>query len=264
VEADLNNDIVGNIEGLNGVIDDTTVRVFSEGTRATETADEAKARRSRGGEVDSASRNVARYMKVLGETYIPNWHVMMVYRTDRYGRGGDHVPFNALGFPAVRVTEGNENFTRQHQDVRVEGGVSYGDVLTGVNVAYLAKVTAMNAITLAAMAWAPAPPNGVTVASPLAKGMSGGPDTQLTWQPAAGEAAADVAGFRVRWRATTEPPWSHERFVGMTSTYTLANISIDDSFFGVASVSKAGFESPVVFPGAAGAFEQAPAPAAKP
>jgi hypothetical protein len=253
VEADLNNDIVGNSHGQNGVSDSTTVRVFSEGTRALETVKEAADRRYHGGELDSPSRNLARYMQALAERYIPNWHVLVVYRTDRYGRGGDHTAFNALGYPAVRVTESYEDFTHQHQDVRVEGGVHYGDVLAGVDFAYLAKVTAMNAVTLAAMAWAPAPPAGVSVASDPAPGLSGGTDTVLSWKPAAG-----ATGYRLHWRLTTEPQWTHGRYVGPGGQYTLKDISIDDWFFGVSAVSADGFESPVVFPGPAGAFDAAP------
>lgn len=260
VEADLNNDIVGNIEGLDGVINNTQVRVFSEGTRALETADEARVRRYNGGELDSPSRNVARYMQALAERYIPNWQVMLVYRTDRYGRGGDHVAFNALGFPALRVTEGSENFARQHQDVRVENGIHYGDVLSGVNFPYLAKVTAMNAIALASMAWAPAPPSGVALDANVQPGMSGSPDTRLRWHAA----PAGAAGYRVCWRLTTDPQWSHAEYVGDLGEYTLKDISIDDYFFGVASVSADGYASPVVFPGATGAFWPEAASGGKP
>ncbi len=256
VEADLNDDIVGNSHGQNGVSDDTLVRVFSEGTRALETSKEANDRRYHGGEIDSPSRNIARYVQQLGETYIPNWRVMLVYRTDRYGRGGDHTAFNALGFPAVRLTESHEDFTHQHQDVRTEGGVHYGDVLSGVDFPYLAKVAATNAIALAAMAWAPAPPQGVAIASDPAPGLSGGTDTVFDWKPVPG-----AAGYRLYWRATTDPRWSQGRYVGPVQHYLLKDVSIDDWFFGVAAISADGFESPVVFPGPAGAFIPAPAPA---
>lgn len=253
VEADLNDDIVGNSRGQNGVTDNTTVRVFSEGTRALETEKESADRRYHGGEVDSPSRNLARYLKLLGETYIPNWKVMLVYRTDRYGRGGDQTAFNALGYPAVRITEAHEDFTHQHQDVRTEAGVRYGDELSGVDFQYLAKVTAMNALGLASMAWAPAPPAGVAIATDPAPGLSGGTDTMVSWHPAPG-----ATGYCIHWRATTEPQWSQCRYVGNVSRFTLSDISIDDSFFGVASVSGGGIESPVVFPGPAGAFQPAP------
>jgi len=250
VEADLNNDIVGNSHGQNGIVDNTSVRVFSEGTRALETQKEAAYRRYHGGELDSPSRNVARYMQVLGEKYVPNWHVKMVYRTDRFGRGGDQTAFNALGFPAVRVTEANEDFTKQHQDVRMDNGIHYGDVLSGVDFDYLAKVTAMNAVTLAAMAWAPAPPVDLDIAADPAPGLSGGVDTLIKWK----SPGADASGFDVHWRLTTDPQWSKSRFVGDAQEYTLKDVSIDDYFFGAASVSADGYESPVEFPGATGSF----------
>ena len=245
VEADLNNDIVGATRGQNGVVNPARLRVFSEGTRDTETAEDAKERRFEGGENDSPSRNVARYAKGVAESYIPNWTVALVYRLDRFGRGGDHSAFNALGLPAVRFTENAEDYRHQHQDVRTEGGVEYGDTIANVDFAYLAKVTATNALAAASMASAPPPPVNVKVAGAVT------PDTQLTWTASAGSPAA---GYRVHWRDTTEPAWTHAREAGKNTALTLANIAIDDFAFGVASVSADGFESPVVFPGAAGAF----------
>ena len=245
VETDLNNDIVGATRGQNGVVNNTRVRLFSEGTRDTETAQEAKQRRFEGGENDSASRNVARYAKAVAERYMPNWTVALVYRLDRFGRGGDHSAFNALGFPAVRFTENAENYQHQHQDLRTEGGVQYGDTLANVDFAYLARVTATNALTAASLASAPPPPMNVKIAGAVT------PDTQLTWNASPGSAAA---GYRVHWRDTTEVTWSHALAAGNALTATLANMAIDDFAFGVASVSADGFESPVVFPGAAGAF----------
>jgi Zn-dependent M28 family amino/carboxypeptidase len=245
LEADLNDDIVGGISGSNGVVDNTRLRVFSEGTRETETAEEAKQRRYEGGENDSASRNVARYAKTLAEKYLSNWSVMLVYRLDRFGRGGDHSAFNALGYPAVRFTENAENYRRQHQDVRIEGGVPYGDTPEFVDPPYLAKVTATNAITAASLASAPPPPAAVKVGGAVTA------DTQLTWEPGPGEAAA---AYRVYWRDTSEPLWSHSRDVGSAVSVTLPNIVVDDFVFGVASVSADGFESPVAFAGPAGAF----------
>jgi Zn-dependent M28 family amino/carboxypeptidase len=250
VEADLNNDIVGATRGQNGVVNNTRLRLFSEGTRDTETAEDAKQRRFEGGENDSASRNVARYAKAVAESYMPNWTVALVYRLDRFGRGGDHSAFNALGFPAVRFTENAENYRHQHQDLRTEGGIEYGDTLANVDFPYLAKVTATNALAAASMASAPPPPDRVKVAGAVT------PDAQLTWAPGAGMPAA---GFRVYWRDTTEPMWTHSRDAGKSETLTLANVAIDDFSFGVASVSAEGFESPVVFPGAAGAFWTRPA-----
>jgi Zn-dependent M28 family amino/carboxypeptidase len=245
VEANLNNDIVGGTRGLNGVLDNTRLRLFSEGTRDAETADDAKQRRFEGGENDSASRNVARYAKQLAETYIPNWTVALVYRLDRFGRGGDHSAFNALGYPAVRFTENSENYRHQHQDLRTEGGVEYGDTIAYVDFPYLAKVTTTNAIAAASMASAPPPPAHVKIAGAVTA------DTTLTWKAAPGLPAA---GYRVHWRDTTEAVWTHSRDAGTAESLTLANVAIDDFAFGVASVSADGFESPVVFPGAAGAF----------
>ncbi len=248
VKAVLNNDMIGNVEGIDGVIDNTTARVFSEGTRATETPEQARIRRFTGGEVDSPSRNLARYIDRLADRYVPNLHVMMVYRLDRFGRGGHHRPFNDLGMPAVRIMEAHENYIRQHQDLRVAHGVRYGDVIEGVNFPYAAKLTALNVVTLASLASAPPFPSGVKITGAVS------PDTTLSWTPPKGRAAENLAGYRVYWRLTDQPQWQWSRWVGMTDRATLKNIVIDNYFFGVASVSKDGFESPIVFPGPAGSF----------
>jgi Zn-dependent M28 family amino/carboxypeptidase len=243
VQAVINNDMIGNIRGINGVIDNTTARVFSEGTRYVETEDEARLRRFQGGEVDSASRNVARYVDQMADLYIPNLDVMMVYRLDRFGRGGHHRPFNEAGFPAVRIMETNENYNWQHQDIRVENDIAYGDVLEHVDFDYAAKLTALNAVTLASMAWAPAPPGNVSISGQVS------PDTTLMWDKVDG-----ASHYRIHWRLTTEPQWTHSRTVGDVSEFTLQNVVIDNYFFGVSSVSADGIQSPVVFPGPAGAF----------
>ena len=244
VEADLNNDIVGGTQGQNGVLNNTRVRIFSEGTRDTETPDEAKQRRAEGGENDSASRNVARYVKGVAEAYIPNWTVALVYRLDRFGRGGDHAAFNALGFPAVRFTENAEDYRHQHQDLRTQAGVEFGDTVAHVDFGYVARVAATNAVAAAAMASAPAPPDQVKVAGAVAA------DTDLTWTMSA---APDVT-YRVYWRETTAPAWMFSRDAGHRGNFKLENVAVDDFAFGVAAVSASGYESPVVFPGAAGAF----------
>ncbi len=249
VEADLNNDIVGNSEGTNGVRDTTHVRVFSEGTRAVETPEEANRRRYNGGEVDLPSRNLARFMDRLADQYLTNFDVRMVYRTDRYGRGGDQVRMLEAGYPAVRVTEAVENYNRQHQDLRTENGIRYGDVLEGVDFAYLAQVARLNIVSMAALASAPAPPSGVTIGGGVSS------DTTLTWRPSPG-----AASYRVHWRATTEPQWSNHRDAGAATTLKLENIIIDDYFFGVSAISSDGFESPIVFPTVAGAFFPEPPP----
>jgi hypothetical protein len=247
VEVDLNNDIIGSSRGGDGVHDNTTVRVFSEGTRTLETPAQADKRRYNGGEVDSPSRNVARFMATQAERHLTNFRVQMVYRTDRYGRGGDQVAFLQQGYPAVRVTEAHEDYTHQHQDNRTENGVVYGDTLEFVDLAYLAQVTRLNLVTLAALAQAPAPPRGVTISGAVT------PHTTLAWQHQPG-----VAGHRVWWRGTTEPLWRFSRYVPADAPepdrLTLPHIVIDDWFFGVSAVSVDGYESPVVFAGDAGAF----------
>ena len=248
VEANLNNDIVGNTEGVGGVRDNTHVRVFSEGTRTTETPEEANRRRYNGGEVDSPSRNLARYLDTIADRYLTNLDVVMVYRTDRFGRGGDQVEMLRAGFPAVRVTEAVENYTRQHQDLCTDKGVKFGDTIDGVDFAYAAKLTALNAVSLAGMAWAPPPPAEVTIKGAVSA------DTTLSWQRPPSAQAPNLAGYKVYWRLTTEPTWTHARYVGNVDAYTLENVVIDNYFFGVAAVARDGSESPVVFPGAAGSF----------
>ena len=248
IEAVLNNDMIGNIAGINGVIDNTTARVFSEGTRVTETADEARQRRFTGGEVDSPSRNLARYVDRLADLYIPNLDTMMIYRLDRFGRGGHHRPFNDAGYPAVRIMETNEHYDRQHQDLRTEDGVTYGDTIEFVDFDYAAKLTALNAVTLASLAAAPPPPADVTIEGAVSA------DTTLSWSRPSGRQARDLAGYRVYWRLTTDAQWTNSVWAGDVTTHTLKNTVIDNYFFGVAAVSKDGYESPVVFPGPAGSF----------
>ncbi|HEX7687591.1 MAG TPA: M20/M25/M40 family metallo-hydrolase, partial [Burkholderiaceae bacterium] len=244
VEADLNNDIVGSSRGEDGVADNGVVRVFSEGTKSTETPAQATHRRYNGGEVDSPSRNLARFVAGLAERTLTNFRAQLVYRTDRYGRGGDQVPFLEHGFPALRFTEPHEDYRREHQDLRTEAGTAYGDTLAGVDFAYLAQVTRLNAIALAALANAPAPVAGLAVEGAVTT------DTRLHWTPSPGAAC-----YRAWWRDTTSPTWQHVRDVPAGATaVTLKDVDIDDFFFGVSAVSADGWESPVVFPGDAGSF----------
>jgi hypothetical protein len=248
LKAVLNNDMIGNIEGVNGIIDNTTARIFAEGTRQTETQDEANLRRFTGGEVDSPSRNLARYIDMMADRYIENLDTMVIYRLDRFRRGGHHRPFNDLGFPGVRIMETNENYNRQHQDLRTEDGIVYGDTIDGVDFDYAAKLTALNAVSLAGMSWAPKPPINVAISGAVQ------PSTTLKWDALNEDENPNLKGYKIYWRLTDAPQWQFSRYVGKVTEATLNNVVIDNYFFGVASVSEDGFESPVVYPGAAGAF----------
>jgi hypothetical protein len=233
-----NNDMIGNIEGVDGVIDNRTFRIFSEPVPPTETEEERNKRRFYGGEIDGISRQLARYVHKTTLTYMPEMNPMMIYRLDRFGRGGHHRPFNDLGFAGIRIMEAHENYNRQHQDLHTEKGIQYGDVIEGINFGYAAKLTAVNAINLASMAWAPKPPENVEIGGIVE------PSTKLRWEKVDG----DIAGYKIYWRDTTASQWQHSRFVGDVSEFTLNGIVIDNFFFGVASVGKNGFESMVVFP----------------
>lgn len=249
IKAVLNNDMIGNIKGINGVINNTTARVFSEGTRAVETEREGRIRRFTGGEVDSPSRNIARYVDTMADKYIPNLDIMMIYRLDRFGRGGHHRPFNAVGIPGVRIMETNENYVMQHQDLRVEDGIKYGDTIDGVDFDYAAKLTNLNAVVMAGMAWAPSPPANVQIQGAVR------PSTTLSWDALDEEQNPQLAGYKVYWRLTDHNQWQWSEFVPADQTkHTLENVVIDNYLFGVAAVSKEGFESPVVFPGPNGSF----------
>ncbi len=233
----LNNDMIGNIEGVDGVIDNREFRIFSEPTDPTETDRERGARRFYGGEVDGISRQLARYIHNSVQTYMPEMRPMMVYRLDRFGRGGHHRPFNDLGFAGVRIMEAHENYTQQHQDIRVENGIAYGDVVAHVNFPYARKLTAVNAINLAQLAWAPTRPQNVKIGGIVQA------DARLAWDKVDG-----AVGYRVYWRDTTSPIWDHSRYVGDVNEFTLDGIVIDNFFFGVAAVGSDGIESIVSFP----------------
>jgi Zn-dependent M28 family amino/carboxypeptidase len=248
VVANLNNDIIGNTEGIGGARDNTHVRVFSEGTKAVETPEEANRRRYNGGEVDSPSRQVARYLDALADRYLTNLDVVMVYRTDRFSRGGDQVRMLEAGYPAVRLTEAVENYNRQHQDLRSRDGVRYGDTVEGVDFPYLAQVTRLNVLGLASLAAAPAPPTGVEVSGAVSA------DTTVKWTP-----SPDAVAYRVWWRGTTDATWRYSRLVPPTGDSKLVGVNIDDWFFGVSAVGRDGHESPVVFPGAPGRWAREPA-----
>jgi hypothetical protein len=184
----------------------------------------------------------------MADEFIPNLDVMMIYRLDRFGRGGHHRPFNEAGIPGVRIMETNEHYHRQHQDLRVEDGIEYGDVIEGVNFDYARKLTALNVVSLAGMAMAPPFPANVEIEGAVR------PSTTLRWTAPEGAAAENLAGYRVYWRLTTAPQWTWSRDVGLVESFTLENIVIDNYLFGVASVSTDGVASPVVFPGPTGSF----------
>jgi len=240
VDAMFTNDIVGNTLGGNGVRDRGEVRVFSEGVPSNETEAEATTRRSVGGENDSASRQLARFIKETGDSFVPQFKVMLVYRRDRYGRGGDHIPFLERGYPAVRFTEVNEEFKHQHQNVRVENGVQYGDLPQFVDFAYIANVARVNAASLAALAWAPSRPKGVTI---LTGRLSN--DTDLRWDA---NKEPDLAGYEIVWRDTTSPVWTNSKAVGNVTSFTMKGMSKDNFFFGVRAIDKDGNRSPVTYP----------------
>ena len=235
----LNNDMIGNIEGVDGVIDNRGFRIFSEPTPVTETERARKQRRFYGGEVDGISRQLARYVHKTTQTYMPEMNPMLIYRLDRFGRGGHHRPFNDVGFAGIRIMEAHENYNRQHQDIRNENGIAYGDVLSGVNAAYSAKLTAVNAISLAALAWAPPAPKEVAIGGVVA------PSTRLEW---VASESPNTAGYVVYWRDTTSPTWQYSKYVGNKTQTTLDGIVLDNYLFGVAAVGTDGHQSTVVFP----------------
>ncbi len=235
----LNNDMIGNIEGVDGVIDNLTFRIFSEPTPANESDVSIKRRRFYGGEVDGNSRQLARYIYKNVTKYMPEMNPMMIYRLDRFGRGGHHRPFNDLGYAGVRIMEAHENYNRQHQDLRIENGINYGDVISGVNFDYAKKLTAVNAINLASLGWSPKEPKNVKIGGAVK------PSTTLKWKKSND---SSIKGYKIYWRETTSPHWDKSKFVGKVDSHTLEGVVIDSYFFGVSSIGKNNQESVVVFP----------------
>ena len=232
----LNNDMIGNIKGVDGIIDNRTFRIFSEPVPANETERQRKMRRFYGGEVDGISRQLARYIHKQTKTYMPEMNPMMIYRLDRFGRGGHHRPFNDLGFAGIRIMEAHENYTQQHQDIRTENGITYGDTFEHVNFGYAKKLTAVNAINLALLAWSPPAPTEVAIGGIVEA------SARLKWNKVEG-----AKGYKIYWRDTTSPTWDHSRYIE-TTEFTLDGIVIDNFFFGVSAVGENGHESVVVFP----------------
>ena len=235
----LNNDMIGNIEGVDGVIDNLSFRIFSEPTPANESEVSIKRRRFYGGEVDGNSRQLARYIHNTVRKYMPEMNPMMIYRLDRFGRGGHHRPFNDLGYAGVRIMEAHENYNRQHQDIRTENGIEYGDVISGVNFKYAKKLTAVNAINLASLGWSPEEPINVKIGGAVK------PSTKLKWEKPKN---SKILGYKIYWRKTTSAYWENSRFVGDTNEFTLKGIVIDNFLFGVSSVGTNNQESIIVFP----------------
>ena len=235
----ITNDIIGNSYGVEtGIKDNKSVRIFSEGVSVVETPAEAAVRTSTGSENDGRARQFARYIKEVGERYVDQLDVKLIYRRDRYLRGGDHTPFSQAGFPGIRVTEMNENFDRQHQTVRKENGVDYGDLPDFVDYAYTQKVARMNIASLANLALSPREPENVgVVTSQLTN------KTVLKWEKPKGEAPA---GYYVVMRETSSPIWEKKFFI--IGTTAELNYSKDNYYFGVQSVDAEGHESLVVIP----------------
>lgn len=240
IEAMLTNDIVGGVTTFKSAANRQTVRVFSEGVPSNETEQEANTRRGTGGENDSASRQLARFIKETAEIYSPKFGVAMIYRRDRYLRGGDHIPFLERGFTAVRITETNEDYDRQHQNVGTREGKFYGDTPEFIDFEYVANVARVNAAALARLALAPARPRNVGMVTARL-----GNDTELKWDA---NAEADLAGYEIVWRDTTSPVWTNSLTVGNVTNFVMKAMSKDNYFFGVRAVDKNGNKSPVSFP----------------
>ena len=240
IEAMFTNDIIGGVTSYKNAPDRQSVRVFAEGVPSNEVEAEANQRRSVGGENDSASRQLGRFIKEIADVYSPKFRVQMIYRRDRYGRGGDHIPFLERGFAAVRFTEPHEDFTHQHQSVKIVDGKQFGDLPEFVDYEYVASVTRINAASLASLALAPARPKNVVIITTRLTN-----DTDLKW---AANTDADLAGYEIVWRDTISPFWTNSLFVGNVTSYTAKEMSKDNYFFGVRAIDKDGNKSPVSYP----------------
>jgi Zn-dependent M28 family amino/carboxypeptidase len=239
VQGMFTNDIVGSSRADDGTRDAHTVRLFAEGVPTAETPAEAAIRRSVGGENDSPPRQLARFVREVAANHETDMNVRVIYRRDRYLRGGDHIGFLEQGYPAARFTEPNEDYAHQHQDVRVENGKQFGDLPEFCDFRFIAGVARVNAATLWSLANAPGTPKGVrVVTSNLTT------DTELVWQRGT---EPDLAGYEVVWRETTAPEWTNVRRVGDVTTATI-DLSKDNVFFGVRAVDRTGHRSPVAYP----------------
>lgn len=236
VGAVLNNDIVGNTMGQNGVRVADRVRVFSEGIRASEGIEDQVRRRGDGGEDDGPSRALAKAVDKVASGVPGGLDVFVVRRPDRFGRGGDHEPFLKLGYPAIRFSVGAENYDQQHQDLRTENGRVYGDTVDRMDFPYLAKVTALNVATIRRLANAPTAPEGVTLDGALSF------DTRVTWNAVPG-----ARSYNVYWRRNDMSDWQQTRGVAGRTQTVLKDVPVDDHFVGVSAVAADGSESIVTF-----------------
>jgi Zn-dependent M28 family amino/carboxypeptidase len=237
VQGMFTNDIVGSSTADDGSRDPHSIRLFAEGVPTDESPAEADVRRSVGGENDSPARQLARFVSEVADNRATGMRVRVIYRRDRYLRGGDHIPLLERGFPAARFTEPNENFAHQHQDVRVEGGTQYGDLPEFCDFDFIARTARVNAATLWSLATAPGTPTNAHV---LTAELTN--DTELVWDPTPG-----AAGYEVVWRPTTEDRWTHVIDVG-SATHARVDPSKDNVFFGIRSVDRRGHRSPAAFP----------------
>ena len=241
IEGMLNNDIVGNTHGGQGVSRPNVIRLFAEGVPTSETPAQAATRQSTGGENDSPSRQLARYVEEVAEPALHGVDVQIMYRRDRYLRSGDQVSFLQRGYPAVRFTEPDEDYNHEHQNVRVENGVQFGDLPQFVDYRYIARVTApVNAMALLSLARAPVAPKNTRLITAML-----GNDTELRWNA---NPEPDVKGYEIVWRNTDESRWTHTIPVGNVTDYTAKGMSPDNFFFGVRAIDKDGYRSPVSFP----------------
>ena len=239
VQGMFTNDIVGSSRADDGERDRRSLRLFAEGVPTNETAAQANIRRSVGGENDSPARQLARFVTEVADNGQTRMHVRVIYRRDRYLRGGDHIPFLERGFAAARFTEPNEDYAHQHQDVRVENGKQYGDLPQFCDFDYIARVARVNAATLFSLATAPGTPKNVRV---LTAELTN--DTELLWDA---DPAVEGARYEVVWRPTIEDDWTRVIPVG-AATRTRVNLSKDNVFFGVRAVDAQGHRSPAAFP----------------
>lgn len=239
VQGMFTNDIVGSSTADDGTKDPYTVRLFAEGVPTSETPEQAAIRRSVGGENDSATRQLARFVRDVADNDATGMHVRMIYRRDRYLRGGDHIPFLERAWPAARFTEPAEDFAHQHQDVRVEDGKQYGDLPRFCDFGYITRVARVNAAALWTLAQAPGTPTGAKI---LTSALTN--STQLVWTRGT---EPDLAGYEIVWRETTAPEWTHVIPAGDVTAFEV-DLSKDNVFFGVRAVNTKGLRSPVAFP----------------